>query len=124
MKTYKEFMEDTYMKPKIAGQRTARKSKKKREREAKKTKSAADYKSRIATIFQKKAEKGLLKKQGGDKKGKQLSDWKKRMKKKIVAIGAKLLKKAGGVASASQKAAKAHNLKAKALRTKSKDRHN
>ena len=42
MKTYKEFMEDSYMKRKIAGQRTARKSKKKREREAKKTNSAAD----------------------------------------------------------------------------------
>ena len=62
MKTYKEFMEDSYMKRKIAGQRTARKSKKKREREAKKTKSAADYKSRIATIFQKKGRKRFIEK--------------------------------------------------------------
>ena len=39
MKTYKEFMEDSYMKRKIAGQRTARKSKKKREREETETRT-------------------------------------------------------------------------------------
>ena len=124
MKTYKEFMEDSYMKRKLQGKKTARKSKKKREREAKRTKSAKDYMDKLKTIFSRKAEKGLMKKQGGEKKGKQLSNWRKTNKKKISAIGAKLLRKAGGASAAAMKAAKAHNLKAKALRSKSKDRHN
>jgi hypothetical protein len=120
MKSFKELILEVknYAAAKRRGERAAKKGRHKKKLNAKKMKSASDFKKQVKNRVRTGAENALLKKTGDPKKsGPALSKWRSQNKKKIDKIMPKVMKKMFGSAKdmtlAAKKLAKAHNDKIK-----------
>lgn len=117
MKTFNEFVdsineiEEDYFSKKVAGKKAFRKGKAARKRGERTKKSTSDFVDKVQARAEKKAEKALLAKQGGDKSGVALSKWRKKpeVKKKKAMMAKKAITKAGGKSALAKAMKDKHN---------------